>query len=766
MREIVVGGFDFSWHLVIALCSRLIVNHWKRLCIAQAKTFLIELGDQFAANCYHNSAGKIRPSSYDMPREVFLIYFQFKLWPMRILILLMVGCLLVVPVTAQTLQPLGELRSPAEASPIAAAVPMLQTDTDWQATQAKPDSDIDGNQGSSEIRDDYWLENGVGSRLVSGVVDVPPHVVADTAWIDVPEAPGSDAILNQSEKIDFSAKLNHRFLTESLLTDQQLSNMLRSGEPATTNPNSVQYVAYLEEGPITAAENARELKSEVTNENKAKVVTGQPTNRLDWLEKAVLAELETVKADSAVDENTKSTRLNVLTSATEWIQKSKGYNAKAESFRSEIDGFHAALSTAQEQLKISESALPPPPPDANRPTEELQRESQRISQELEIKKTELENLHAAQQRYTVRITEAPKQKSEAQKRLKKVQERVSEADPTEADLHDESKLLQFAIRAATQAEIDMLNREANFLELSSQLSPVRIDLTKSQLKQLETQATALKLAAERARQREVEQQIRLAKQAALDAHPQLAHLATRNQELAKQRKEIAEKIVSISDETAKVTTQTTKVESDLSSLQKRVAEGLNSANTMMLAESRRQLVSPLESRVRLGSLRSEMQSVNLSVSVLQEERETLADPEYVMSKQLDFDPATVDQHLKTMAVEFIEGRRRLIDDLLNDYRSYRRLLVETTVQRDKLIAGIAGTNELLNKHMLWVRSANPISVNSLRKSSEGFQEFLSADRWSELVSRLIDRARRQPYEYLMFTIGFAFLYGVVRRLKG
>ncbi len=684
---------------------------------------------------------------------------------MRILILLMVSCLFVLPVAAQTLQPLGELRSPTEVSPIATTVATVPPD--WRETLAEISLDQNDDQ-DLHVRvvagNEYYSVNGIISQFI--VAKPLPHVVAANSMFEVPETPCSDAILNQYEKSDFSTELSNNFLSQGLLSDQELAAILRSHDLSSPSMNSVQHVAYLEEGPRTAAENASELKTESAPESKEKVVTVQPTSRMDWLEKAVLAELESVKSDSAMDESTKSTRLNVLTSAAEWIQKSKGYNGKLESFRSDIDGFNTALKTAQEQLKMLESALPPPPPDANRPTEELQRESQRIAQELEIKKTELGNLHAAQQRYTLRITEAPKQKSEAQKRLKKVQERVSEAEPTEADLHDESKLLQFAIRLATQAEIDMLNLETNFLELSSQLSPVRIDLTNSQLKHLETQANAIKLAAEQARQREVEQQIRLAKQAALDAHPQLAQLASRNEELAEQRKEIAEKIVSISDETAKVTTQTTKVESELSGLQKRVAEGLNSANTMLLAESRRQLASPLESRVRLGQLKSELQTVSLSVSGLQDERETLADPESVMSNQLDLDPATVDEHLKSMAVEFIEARRKLINDLLNDYRSYRRLLVETTVQREKLIAGIGSTNELLNKHMLWVRSANPISLTSMGKSSEGLQEFLSAERWSELVSRLISRAKRQPYEYLMFTIGFAFLYGVVRRLKG
>ncbi len=400
-------------------------------------------------------------------------------------------------------------------------------------------------------------------------------------------------------------------------------------------------------------------------------------------------------------------------------------------------------------------------------SEQLQRELQRVQSELDAKKTEIESLQNSAQRYINRITEVPKQKSEAQKRLKKMNEGGgSQDDPAETASRDETDLLRKASRIGTEAEIEMLNLESRHLELSSQLSPLLIDVANRQLKRLESQFEELGEAARLARDREVEEQIQLARTAAYDAHPSLAEMASGNQKLANQRKEIAERIVALTEETAKVTKQSERVEDEFKGLQKQVDEGLNKGTSLLLAESRRQLISPLESRIRLSQIQSELDNVKLMENQLQDESGELADPQVLIAEQLGLDLDQADEHLKSMAFEFIEARKSLIKNLLNDYRSYRRLLVGITVQRENLVSGIWATEELLSKHMVLVRSTEPIKWTTFKKSSQGARMFFAAEKWHQLGRRLTERARQRPYAYLMFGIGFVFLTAVVKRLKG
>lgn len=576
------------------------------------------------------------------------------------------------------------------------------------------------------------------------------------------ETPGlAEPVFGQERPLDFRPTFESGFPERLPVSSEIQSNNQTDNFPPAYRGSlgTTQQTTYLQ--PIDEKKERQATTVEATEPS-----ADDPENRLIFIENSINAEIESTKSDTQLDETTRSNRLSVLTNGAEWIQKAKSYGRKREQFQAGIDGFNEALKTAQEQLKNLDALNPGKVVNLDRPSEELQREMQEVQGELESEKSGLESLHQAQHRFTERITEVPQQKSEAQKRLKKIQDRIAEMTPLEADSHDEAKLLQFAMQFGTAAEIDMLNVESTYLELSSQLSPLRIDLANQKTKQLETQFQQLKQGEKQSREREVEKQILLARQAAIEAHPQLAELANRNAALAQQRMDIAKLKVEVSDEKSSVTDMTLKVEDDLTGLQKKIDECVTSTRTLVLAESHRQLASPLESRVRLGQLKTELRAVNSAVGQLQEERETLADPQALMVDQLKMDPDMIGDNLRSMAIEFIEARRVLLDDLLNDYRSYRRQIVETTVERDKLISGIQATRELLNEHMLWVRSADPVSLQTAKTSHDGIQDLLSAERWSKLLERLAFRARQQPYEYFMFTLGFAFLYGVVRRLKG
>lgn len=485
----------------------------------------------------------------------------------------------------------------------------------------------------------------------------------------------------------------------------------------------------------------------------------------EQITKSIQVESEKIKADSQLDEATKSDRLAILATASEWVQKSKKYRRNLAKYKSEIKGFEEALAKAKQDLKEFVEAPAAPKRDPLLSTDRLQVELQQFLSELEVKRSELEVLQSESQRYTQRITEVPKSKSDAQQRLKEVMERLEDVGESESELHDETDLLQVAIRIGTEAELKMLNVESQHLELSAQLSPFRIDLANRKIKQLEVQVEQLKRVSEEARNREVQLQIELARKAAMDAHPMLAEMAERNQELAKQRKQVADKIAKVSSTSAIITEQTLKVEVDLASITKKVEQGLNKSNSLLLAETRRKLTSPWESRSRLSEIQAEMQAVSLAVIQLEEERELLADPESWIKSQLGQSLNEADSQIIKTAEGMVQAKRELLGFLLNDYRSYGRLLGETEAEHEKLIDGITATEEFLSKHMLWVQSAEALSINTLQKSSSGVRDFFRMESWCDVGIRLLDRLKSKPHEYLACVVGFFFLFVFLRRLK-
>ena len=474
----------------------------------------------------------------------------------------------------------------------------------------------------------------------------------------------------------------------------------------------------------------------------------------------VEAEIEAAKNDTQLDDAARSERLNVLTKASDWFQKAKTYKRSFELFEREGGKFIDTLNAKREELKQVENAQPDAPLDPNT-IQDFQNQIQTIQSEIDTQKTDLESLHNDLEQFTQRSAKIPSDKSDAQKRLSKVQD-------VDANGRDAAALLQISIRLASVAETKMLNVETRYLEMQSQLNPLKIDIANLEMKRKAVKLEELKRAAETARNLEIAEQQRLAQQAindALNSHPELLEFAKRNQKLTEQRQTLAVDIEAMSEETATVGEQTKSVETELDSLRKQVKQGLAKENSLMIAEKRRQMISPLESRVRLGQIQKEIQRINLLQFQLQEERESLADPETVMTEQLAINVEHDHSNLQETATELIETRRKLLGDSLADYRSYKIDLVKTDTARKELLSGLSETQQLLNEHMMWVRSTDPVSLKTINTSSKGMLALVSTDKWNVLVDRLLERAQDRPYEYLMFVFGFVFLAGIVKRLR-
>jgi hypothetical protein len=516
----------------------------------------------------------------------------------------------------------------------------------------------------------------------------------------------------------------------------------------------VQPAAFKDANPVPATQEATAENPEPDPATK----DVEPT-----LMELIVAKLESVKGDTQLDDATKSERLQLLSKAQEWVQKRQHFLGKVKDFKANIDGFEKAREQAATQLKSLEANAEVVIEDAGLGSEQLQGELQRVQSELDAKKSEIESLQNAARHFAKRVIEVPKQKSEAQDRLRKIQESIGSTDASIAEPSDEADLLKKAIGVGSEAEVEMLNLETHHLEVASQLNRLHADVASRQLKQLTAQFKTLEQLVQKARKREVDEQIRLARQAAMEALPSLADMAQRNQELAGLRKKVANSIESLSQETARVTKESERVVSDLADLRKQVDEGLSQGTNLLLAESRRQLISPLESQIRLSQIKAELDRKKSMKLRLEEEKEALDDPQSLLTQELGI--ASDNEQVKQMAFEFIEVKRSLIDNILSDYRSYGQLLVGLTVQHEKLVDGIWSTEELLRKHMVLVRSTEPMNLDTLKRCSAGSRRFFSSEQWSGVFEKWSNGAKKRPYSYLMFGVGFVALSVIVKRLK-
>ena len=477
----------------------------------------------------------------------------------------------------------------------------------------------------------------------------------------------------------------------------------------------------------------------------------------------IAQELRKAKSDTQEDDGTRANEISILETAQLNMERFKSYEKTTTNYQAKINAFDDTLADVKKQLAALEAMPNMPAINPHRSMEQLQRQIQAVQNEVDLKKAELQSASNDSKQINQRIADVPKLKAAAQQRLKDISVRLTD---TEFANEDASHLLQQAIRTATESEIVMLGLETRHLELDSQLNPLQVDLLSRQLGKMEAMATELKQAANLIRNREVEEQIASAREAAIGADPRLHELAERNQELAGLRKELAEQLQSISEEKTLVADQVLKVETDLASVRKQIEESVSTTKNLLLIETSQQVISPVESRVRLSIIQNQMNSLNTSLFRLQEERQQLADPQEWLEKHLGGKPLGTDSELHKMASEFVTTRKSLIVSVLKDKRSLLRLMGETAAQREKLIARLVETRDFLGENMLWVQSTSPVSFNTVQKSSDGVRSFFAADAWNELVNKVLTRITTHPQETLICTMVFAGLFLLVKRLGG
>ena len=75
-----------------------------------------------------------------------------------------------------------------------------------------------------------------------------------------------------------------------------------------------------------------------------------------------------------------------------------------------------------------------------------------------------------------------------------------------------------------------------------------------------------------------------------------------------------------------------------------------------------------------------------------------------------------DEQLSAMAIETAESIRQQYDQLSADHHAYIDLLGKIIVDREMLVNEIEATMHFVNQNSLWVRSAQPLSVETDHKN--------------------------------------------------
>ena len=493
------------------------------------------------------------------------------------------------------------------------------------------------------------------------------------------------------------------------------------------------------------------------------------SNTIEELQAVVDQERISVEEDTHNTESQRVARLQQLSAADEWLQKANQYQRRIQLY-----GQQTAESNQVSEEKrrlLSEPIQPDEPALGEIDSPQLYRELQDKRAQLATQKVEFDKYTQAIKTLGDRITEIPRERAEATARLEQIQDAIDHNEDTDNELlvNSESNseirlLLQYARKRATELELKMLDAEVEQQEVAGLMLPLERDIASRAIAKLETEIEAWKLAARDTRKAEDRREAGMAREASMNAHPNLRDWASRNEQLVQERSQLYDNLKKLESEINTTRDQFDSVVAQVQSVQGKIeAAGLTNESGMLLVNMRRTLLSPGESHMRIHEVQEEMKKVNLQVVALTEEREQLTQPQKLIETEIGI--STDEPELFQMANGFIDAKRSYLDQLLTDYRIYRGLLADANVERRKLVDELHATTKYINENALWIRSTSAINLADFTEAGEAARFFVEPEKWNGLLGAALEKGNSKPMGTAVVGVGLFLLFVFNVKLK-
>jgi len=444
-----------------------------------------------------------------------------------------------------------------------------------------------------------------------------------------------------------------------------------------------------------------------------------------------------------LDEAVKTKAVNLYDEALARLEALQRYREQAAQYQQ----MRADLPSRLESLKKA----------AETPTEAVPLPAQATSSELQQRLTAAQDRLREAEKNLALLKEEPerraRRRAEVADRIEAIAEETRQiekslaAPPPPTDpppVIEANRTLLNVRRAALEAELAALEQELPTYDATTELLKLETDAAQREVETLSEDVAALQKAISRARAQEAEKQAKEAEQAAENVHPALVELADQVRELADRR--TGEE--GLTARLEKISYQVDRVEADLKRIvqqQKEVNDnlqlpGMHQVLGPVLFEYLAQLPKPDVLRRRISRGKEELNSVRLQWSDVQQQRQSLADPQTELSAVVSRLSPKLDEaekkETRQAAQNLLTQRRELLDSLIADYTAYFNLLNDLTARQQRLLVTAQSYREYLREHLLWIRSADVFTWNDVPQLASDVAWLLDWRKWVRVAQDL------------------------------
>lgn len=239
-------------------------------------------------------------------------------------------------------------------------------------------------------------------------------------------------------------------------------------------------------------------------------------------------------------------------------------------------------------------------------------------------------------------------------------------------------------------------------------------------------------------------------------------------ELAQKVGELAVRETALAERLNRLETRRAEIEREYTANAQRIELAARSETVGLLLRRQRDALPDLRA-YRKASLRRRDEVAALVVGQIeadQQRRELVRDPVVAARAVVDtIEPLPAGDERKALVAQVIElqkERGELLATLYEAQSRYLGSLNELDLVEQQTTAVAREYAELIDKHLLWLRSASPVGSQTVRNSGPALGWLVSGDGWSELTDDVIADARRQPIVWVLGLGGVVLLIAMRR----
>lgn len=420
-----------------------------------------------------------------------------------------------------------------------------------------------------------------------------------------------------------------------------------------------------------------------------------------------------IASDQTLDPDARKQASEQLDAAAELLKAEVRHQQTLKTLKNDAE---IAVEEQQRIERILAESLPEFSTDvaADATREQLQADVTRAEAEVAEATQQRTLLEAEVARRTTRRAALADLTTRARQALADVNQQLS-AKPPEGEAATVTKarrLAQLARRQALIAEVALLEQEGPLYEATARLLTARRDNAAREEVVAGRRADAARKRLAAALRREAEEQAKTARQAVLNAHPDLKEIADRNSELTDLNRQTVAQLEQASNDREKTQTQISSLVTDFETLKQR-AEAAQFTHAVGVLLRRHRATLPVTGGVhdQLAERQPVVTELNLQLIDLEHERRALVDLDGAIAaatRRLDSAQAG-DEQVQEEVRSLLTAKREVLGSLTQNMTNLLSTLVALDSAERELIDEVDRQSDYIAEHVLWVRSTTAIS---------------------------------------------------------